>query len=108
MSEHGHDCDCGCGGHNHEVDELEDLFVTLTTEDGKDIECEVVAIFPLDDEQYTAVTPVGEDSDDIYFFRLEPESEQSDEAILVDIEDEDELEDVAEEFGRLVDELSEE
>ena len=103
MSEHNHECGCGCGGHDHDHEELEDMFVTLETDEGE-LECEVVAIFQVDEEQYIAVSPVDEESEDLYFFRLEPDDENDDEAVLVDIEDDDELEDVAEAFQELLEE----
>lgn len=107
MGEHNHDCQCGCGcDHDHE--EAEELFVTLTLEDGSDVECEVVAIFPAGDKQYIAVTPAAEESEDLYFFRLEPDEEDEEESILVDIEDEAELDLAANEFEKLLKEAEEE
>lgn len=107
MSKHDHNCNCGCD-HDHEE---EDLFVTLTTEDDKEIVCEVVAIFPAGDNQYIAVTPTEKDvvsqalnePDELYFFRLEPDDEDEDQAVLVDIEDDDELEIATDAFDELVD-----
>lgn len=105
MSEHNHECgcgdSCGCGGHNH--DELESMFITLTTEEGEDIKCEVVAMFPFEEKQYAAVTPV-EDPEELILFRVEPDDEDEEEGILVDIEDEEELERVIEAFQELLDE----
>ena len=102
MSEHNHECECGCG-HDHEH-EAEDLFVTLTLENGEDVECEVVAIFPVGEKQYIAVTPTDEKSEDLFFFRLEPDEEDEEESILVDIEDDEELEVAVDAFEELMDE----
>ena len=59
MSEHTHDhdhnCDCGC-------DCGEDAIVTLTLDDGSEVECAVMAIFPVGKEEqlYIALLPLDE------------------------------------------------
>lgn len=102
MSEHNHECGCGCGHDHHDEEEL---LVTLTLEDGTDLDCEVIAIYPASNgKQYAAVTPVAETSEELFFFRVDPSEDNEEEAILNDIEDEDELEIAADAFDELLDE----
>lgn len=89
-----------------EQEPLFDEYVTLTMEDGTDVRCEVVAIFPAPNgNRYVAVTPDDDNSEDLYLFRLEPDDEGGEEDfILVDIEDDDELDIAADAFDELLDE----
>ena len=104
MSEHTHDhdhnCDCGC-------DCGEDAIVTLTLDDGSEVECAVMAIFPVgkEEQQYIALLPLDEDGDnedgEIYLYRY---TELEGEDIQLDnIEDDDEYEAVADAFDELLD-----
>lgn len=97
MSEHNHECGCDCG-HDHD----DDSRIVLNLED-RDVECEIIAIFPVGESQYIAVTPIQEE-EELYFFRLEPIDEDDDECELVDIEDEDEFDAVSDAFDELLDE----
>lgn len=98
MGEHTHDhnCDCGC---NHDEEEMQ---VTLELEDGTPLVCDVLAIYPVDDDQYIALSPANdEDSEDVFFFRMEEISGEPDEYELVDL-DEDETETAGEAFNDLL------
>ena len=84
MSEHTHDqdCDCGCN---------EEATVTLTLDDGSEVECAVMAIFPVGKEGhlYIALLPLTEDGEnedgEIYLYRY---TELEDDEIQLDnIED---------------------
>ena len=100
MSEHNHECGCGC---NHDHDHEETLIVTLALDDGKDLDCEVVAIFPCDEKDYIALTPVEESEEEqqLFFFRFIPG--ENDEAEIVNIETEEEFETVAEAYDEFLD-----
>ena len=104
MSEHTHDhdhnCDCGC-------DCGDDAIVTLTLDDGSEVECAVMAIFPVGKEEqlYIALLPLNENGDnedgEIYLYRY---TELEGEEIQLDnIEDDDEYEAVADAFDELLD-----
>lgn len=99
MSEdtHGRDCECGC---NDEEDT-----VTLTLDDGSEIECAVLAIFPAGDKDYIALVPIEEDETEeegeVYLYRFE-ELEDG-EINLTNIEDDAEYEVVADAFDELLD-----
>jgi uncharacterized protein YrzB (UPF0473 family) len=61
---HVHDDNCGCG-HDHE----EHDFVTLTLEDGSDLECPIIDIFDIEDQSYIALLHPVEETALLYRFR---------------------------------------
>ncbi|HHT98004.1 MAG TPA: DUF1292 domain-containing protein [Clostridiales bacterium] len=89
-----HDCDC-----EHE-------FVTLTLDDGAELKCTILSIFPVDDKEYIALLPVEveEDSEDfdgeVYIYRF---IDNDDEPVLENIDDDDEFEAVTDAFDELLD-----
>ena len=56
----------------NEIEDDEEATVTLTLEDGSELECSVLAIFPVQDKQYIALVPMTEDEDseegDVYLY----------------------------------------
>lgn len=105
MSEHNHDCECGCGcgcEHDHEHEEMT---VTLTLDDGSELECVVLTIFPVEENQYIALLPIDEaegEEGEVYLYRFN-ELEDG-ELELLNIEDDDEYEKVADAFDQFLDE----
>ncbi len=92
---HGHDGDCGCGcGCEHEED-LEK--VTITLEDGTEIECDVLGVFEVSEKEYVALSP--EDEDEILFFRYEDDEEGF---TMTDIETDEEYEEVSTAFFEVI------
>lgn len=86
-------------------DEDEDLILTLELEDGKQEDCIVLAIFPMDDKQYIALLPeaqADEEDADIYLYSYSEDEEGN--PILGDIEDDDEFEAVCDRFDEICDE----
>jgi len=76
--------------------------ITLTLEDGSELLCDVVAIFPVDDKNYIALLPVGDDPDaEIFLYRYESKGE--DDIDLINIEDDDEFDAVSDAFDELLD-----
>jgi uncharacterized protein YrzB (UPF0473 family) len=107
MSEHKHE-NCGCGdncdcGHDR-VHEGEHMTVTLTLDDGSEMECAVLTIFPVGDKQYIALLPMETSEDEegeVYLYRY---SElENDEIELLNIEDDEEYEAVADAFDEYLD-----
>lgn len=101
MSEHNHDHNCGCG-HDHDHEHMN---VTLTLDDGTDMECEVLAIFPVGDKDYIALVPVEEadnEESEIFLYRFIEHGEE--EIELLNIEDDEEFEAVSEAFDEMMDE----
>ncbi len=103
MSEHNHKCGCGddCGC-NHDDEEMT---VTLTLDDGTEMECAIITIFEAGEREYIALLPLDEDgqNDDgeVYLYRY---SETEDgEPELENIEDDEEYEIVADAFDEFLD-----
>ncbi len=88
----------------NEMDHGEEMTVTLTLEDGTDLECVVLTIFEAGGRDYIALLPTeGEDADtgEVYLYRY---SEKNGEPELDNIEDDEEYEIVADAFDELLDE----
>jgi uncharacterized protein YrzB (UPF0473 family) len=102
MSEHG--CGCGCGhdhDHEHEHDQLN---VTLTLDDGTELECAVLCIFPVGDKDYIALVPVdNEDEEEGEIFLYQFIEHENEEIELLNIENDDEFEAVSDAFDELMD-----
>ncbi len=105
--EHDHGCcdeDCGCG--------CEDDIVELTTDDGKKLKFYFVGTIEYKGKNYSAFEPAevidGIEEDDLVIFELAGDDEET--ADLLPIEDEALLDEVFEEFCRVLeeDELAEE
>lgn len=98
MSEHVHDDSCGCG-HDHEY---EHDIITLSLDDGTELNCVVLDIFTVDNKEYIALQPEeGEEDDNVFLYRFIQEGD--DEPELLNIEDDDEFEAVADAFEQILD-----
>lgn len=101
--EHGADCDCGCN---------DDEPIELITDDGKKLKFYVVGTIEYKGKNYSAFEPAeqmeGIEDDDLVIFELAGDDEETCE--LLPIEDEALLDEVFEEFCRVLeeDELAEE
>lgn len=88
-----------------ETDDGEEMTVTLTLDDGKELECVVLTIFPAGNKEYIALLPMEEEESEdgeVYLYRY---SEDEDgQPNLENIEDDDEYEIVADAFDELLDE----
>ena len=104
--DHEHDCECGCDC------ECDDDIVTLTTDDGKKLKFYFVGTIEYKGKNYSAFEPAeqidGIEDDDLVIFELSGDDEET--ADLLPIEDEQLLDEVFEEFCRVLeeDELAEE
>lgn len=98
MSDHKHD-DCGCG-HDHSHDhEHEEFVLTLTDENGKEVEMVLVETFNCDDRVYALLLERNNPEADGVILRIEEEDE---EMVLYNIEDEAEWERVQQAYEELV------
>ena len=90
---------------NEEMDlEQEEMTVTLTLDDGSEVECVVLTIFEAGDRDYIALLPTeGAEADEgeVYLYRYEEDSDGN--PSLDNIEDDDEYEVVADAFDELLD-----
>lgn len=106
-------CDCGCEEHTNGCDcGCEDDIVELTTDDGKKLKFYFVGTIEYKGKNYSAFEPAEEidgiAEDDLVIFELAGDDEDT--ADLLPIEDEALLDEVFEEFCRVLeeDELAEE
>ena len=101
--EHGHDCDCDC---------CDEDVVELVTDDGKKLKFYFVGTIEYKGKNYSAFEPAEEidgiEEDDLVIFELSGDDEET--ADLLPVEDEKLLDEVFEEFCRVLeeDELAEE
>lgn len=97
MSMHDHEnCD-----HNCDCDHEEDL-ITLTLDDGTEIKCTILNIFPVDDKEYIALLPIDDDSNhEVFIYRFIDNGD--DEPTLENIDDDDEFEAVSDAFEEFLD-----
>lgn len=99
MSDHNHDDNCGCG-HDHSHDhEHEEFVLTLTDENGKEVEMVLVETFNCDDRVYALLLERSNPEADGVILRIEEEEE---EMVLYNIEDEAEWDRVQEAYNELV------
>jgi uncharacterized protein YrzB (UPF0473 family) len=85
----------------------EEEIITLTFDDGSSITCTIVAIFPVEGQDYAALLPNepmdGIEPEELLLYRyVELEGEEVD---LLTIDDEDEFDKVADAFDELLDEF---
>ena len=87
-------------------EEYEDATVSMTLEDGTELECDVVAIFEVDGQDYIALLPDkvidGYEENEVFLYRY---TELEGEDIKLEpIDDEEEYEAVADAFDEILDE----
>jgi len=101
MGEHNHDeCGCGCGCGPDEENE----FITLTLDDGKEINCIVLKVFTVDEKDYIALLPeegMEEEDSELFIYRFLQDKDGEPE--LINIEDDEEFEAVADALDELLD-----
>ena len=110
MSEKEKKCTCGCDEHgcaDHECDcdDCDDI-VELTTDDGKELKFYFVGTIEYKGKNYSAFEPAeqidGIEDDDLVIFELAGDDEET--ADLLPVEDEKLLDEVFEEFCRVLEE----
>lgn len=94
-----------------DMEEVDELIVTLELEGAGDVECEIICIFEYENKNYAALTPTDESVEELYFFGIEmTDSEEDSEEIeltLENIDDDDLLEKLSVVFQEMVDEVTE-
>lgn len=84
--------------------EQEEMTVTLTLDDGSELECVVLTIFEAGERDYIALLPLeGKEAEEgeVYLYRYSEDAEGN--PNLENIEDDDEYEVVADAFDELLD-----
>ena len=91
---------------NQDAANDEEMTVTLTLDDGTELECVVLTIFEAADKEYIALLPLdGNEAEDgeVYLYRYEEDADGN--PSLDNIEDDDEYEVVADAFDELLDSM---
>lgn len=86
----------------------EEMTVTLDLEDGSNVECAIVTILTVNNQDYIALLPLdenGENEDgEVWFYRYsENEDDPNEEPVLDYIDNDDEYEAVADAFDEFLD-----
>ncbi|OHW62259.1 hypothetical protein EUAN_13290 [Andreesenia angusta] len=89
-----HECGCGDNGCGCEEDEYEKMNIEL--DDGTSLSCFVLGVFGVEDKEYIALLPEGEENVLLYGYE-----EDGEEIELLNIEDDSEFEMVSEVFETL-------
>ena len=92
---------------NEPDDDAEDYRVTLDLDDGRTIECAIMTILEVDDQDYIVLVPVDEDDEpieegEVYIYRYFEDEDGT--PSLGNIDNEDEFERVSERFDEFLDE----
>lgn len=91
---------------NNELENDEIKIITLTDEDGQDIDFEVIGEAEIDGSVYYAMTPAGVEENNegiIEYVLLKLEEDENGEELFVSVDDEDEFDKVANFFDDLFD-----
>lgn len=88
------------------VDDKSDMQVTLSLDDGSEVECAILTIFELEEQNYIALLPLDEDGNEnedgeVFIYRYFEDEEGN--PSLENIEDDEEYEAVADRFDELLD-----
>ncbi len=98
---HSHENGCCCSGHSHNhQDENEQQYLTVLLENDEELKCSVLDIFEVNDKEYIALLPVGDDQ--VLLYQYVEHSEEDFE--LLNIETDEEFEQVEEAFFDIFDE----
>ncbi|MBO5373634.1 MAG: DUF1292 domain-containing protein [Lachnospiraceae bacterium] len=94
-------------GNQNNLTDDEDICVTLDMDDGTQVECEILTIFDVNDQDYIALLPLDEDGEEneegtVYIYRYFEDEDGN--PSLENIETDEEYEAVEERFDELLDE----
>lgn len=87
------------------MNDFEEGTVTLSLDDGSEVECGIVAVFPVGERNYIALLPLNDEEaaeGEVYLYRYAEDADG--EPSIDNIEDDDEYEAVADAFDELMDE----
>ena len=84
-----------------EIFDPQEMFVTLDLDDGSQLECQILTIFDVDNQNYIALVPVDND-DEVIFYRYFEDEEGN--PSLENIDHVDEFDAVSDRFDELLDE----
>lgn len=84
-----------------EIFDPQEMFVTLDLDDGSQLECQILTIFDVDNQNYIALVPVDNDEEVIFYRYFEDEEGNP---ALENIDSDDEFDAVSDRFDELLDE----
>ena len=84
-----------------EIFDPQEMFVTLDLDDGSQLECQILTIFDVDNQNYIALVPVDNDKEVIFYRYFEDEEGNPS---LENIDSNDEFDAVSDRFDELLDE----
>ena len=84
-----------------EIFDPQEMFVTLDLDDGSQLECQILTIFDVNNQNYIALVPVDNDEEVIFYRYFEDEEGNPS---LENIESDDEFDAVSDRFDELLDE----
>lgn len=84
-----------------EIFDPQEMFVTLDLDDGSQLECQILTIFDVDNQNYIALVPVDNDEEVIFYRYFEDEEGNP---FLENIDSDDEFDAVSDRFDELLDE----
>ncbi len=92
---------------NTNLSDDEDICVTLDMDDGTQVDCEIITIFDVNDQDYIVLLPLDEDGEEneegtVYIYRYFEDEDGN--PSLENIQDDEEYEAVEERFDELLDE----
>ena len=93
---HDEDHECGCGDNGCGCGEEDYEKMNIELDDGTNIDCFVLGVFGVEDKEYIALVPEGEENVLLYIY-----VEDGEEIELLNIEDDSEFEMVSEVFETL-------
>lgn len=84
-----------------EIFDPQEMFVTLDLDDGSQLECQILTIFDVDNQNYIALVPMDNDEEVIFYRYFEDEEGNPS---LENIDSDDEFDAVSDRFDELLDE----
>lgn len=82
----------------------DDDIVTLTLDDDTEVDCQIIAIYPVGDKRYIALLPPEDFAEEGEVFIYGYEEDADGEPTLINIEDDEEYDMAADAFDELLDE----
>ena len=86
---------------NFDIEDEDNLVVSLPLEDGTELDCDVILIFELEGQDYVALYPCDGEPDEVYLYRYT--EKDNGEPVLENIESDEEYETVADAFDEELD-----
>ncbi len=90
-----HECGCGCGhehDHDHEDCCCEDAdMIYLTLDDDTELECQILGVFEVGEQEYIALLPVAEEDDEesaVLIYRYSEDGEGNPELTMIETDEE--------------------